>query len=417
MIKMAEQNLQMEDLFTPILAIEEAARCLLCHEGPCSAACPAGTDPAKFIRSLHFRNLKGAVETIRENNPLGGICARVCPMEKYCEGACSRCGIDRPIQIGKLQAYLTEYEKSIGMKVLKKTELNKEKVAVIGSGPAGIAAAATLALKGYRVTVFEKRSKFGGWMTYGIPEFRLGTELVEHEIEMTQNLGVEFVNNCEFGETETFESLKEKEYKAILLTTGYCEGKTLPLFNNSPIVQTAVEFLAQTKVEGNVTRTEGTVLIIGGGDVAMDAAMTAQSLGCKCIKVVAVETLEQFPASKKELEHAQQQHISIFDGFKPVAFDDGKVEFESLVDHSKLQIIPSKIILAIGQQDKLAKKLTEVQKNEKGNIIVKAYQTNVEGVFAAGDIVDGDKTVVYAIKTGKEAAQAIDDYLGGTRLC
>jgi len=401
---MEDKKLEMDSIFTPLLAIEEAARCLLCHDAPCSKACPAQTDPAKFIRSLRFRNLMGAVETIRENNPLGGICARVCPTEKYCEGACSRCGIDRPIQIAKLQAYLTEYEKTVGMNVLKKVEIDKEKVAIIGGGPAGIVAAAALASKGYDVTVFEKREKCGGWMTYGIPELRLATKVVESEIAMTRNLGVQFVNNCEFG----------KGFKAILFATGYSEPKTLPMFERSTKVQTAVEFLGQAK-QGSIKNIEKDILIIGGGDVAMDVAMTAKGLGSENIKVVAIETLAEFPASKKELEHARSNNISIFDGFKPVNFDGKTVVFESLVDATKIEIEPSKIILAIGQKDGIAKHLSEITKNDKGNIATNEYQTNLEGVFAAGDIIEGDKTVVYAIKTGKEAAIAIDSYLGGRR--
>ncbi|MHC1748621.1 MAG: FAD-dependent oxidoreductase [Cellulosilyticaceae bacterium] len=412
---MEEQKLEIESLFTPLLAIEEAARCLLCHDAPCSNACPAHTDPGKFIRSLRFRNLKGAAEAIRENNPLGGICARVCPTEKYCEGACSRCGIDRPIQIAKLQAYLTEYEKTVGMEILKKVKINKEKIAVIGSGPAGIVAAASLALKGYNVSVFEKQDKFGGWMTYGIPEFRLATELVESEIEMTKKLGVEFINRCEFGRDETFETLKAKGFKAILLATGYSEAKMLPMFNESEIVETAVDFLSQVKVGGTIKSMPETVLIIGGGDVAMDAAMTAKTLGSKNVKVVAIESLETFPASQKELDHARHHNISIFDGFKPVLFDGKAVGFESLVDNARMEIIPDKIILAIGQQDGFIKNVSEINKNSKGNVETNNYQTNLEGIFAAGDIVEGDKTVVYAIKTGKEAAEAIDQYLGGTR--
>jgi dihydropyrimidine dehydrogenase (NAD+) subunit PreT len=411
---MEDKKLIIDSIFTPLLAIEEAARCILCNDAPCSKACPGQTDPAKFIRSLRFRNLKGAAELIRENNLLGGICGRVCPTEKYCEGACSRCGIDRPIQIGKLQVYLTEYEKTVGMNVLKKVEIDKEKVAIIGGGPAGIVAAAALASKGYDVTVFEKREKCGGWMTYGIPEFRLPTEVVESEIAMTRNLGVQFANNCEFGKDETLISLKEKGFKAILLATGYSEPKTLPMFEGCVKVQTAVEFLGQAK-KSSVENIEKDILIIGGGDVAMDVAMTARGLGCKNIKVVAVETLSEFPASKKELEHARSNNVSIFDGFKPVDFDGKTVSFESLVDATKIEIEPSKIILAVGQKDGTAKHLNEITKNDKGNIITNEYQTNLEGVFAAGDIIEGDKTVVYAVKTGKEAAIAIDSYLGGRR--
>ena len=147
-------------------AMEEAARCLLCHDAPCSQGCPAGTDPAKFIRSIRFRNVKGAAETIRENNVLGGTCARVCPYDRLCEEACSRCGIDKPIQIGKLQRYAIDQEKIFKMKILKAPAKKKAaKVACVGAGPASLAAAAELAKAGYRVTVFEREEKPGGVLT------------------------------------------------------------------------------------------------------------------------------------------------------------------------------------------------------------------------------------------------------------
>ena len=153
----------------PRIAMEEAARCLLCHDAPCSKSCPAGTDPARFIRSIRFRNVKGAAEIIRENNPLGGICARVCPYEKFCQEACSRCGIDRPIRIGMLQQYVIQQEKVYGMQVLQAPmEKKNKRIACVGSGPASLTVATQLAMAGYDVTVFEREAKIGGMMTYGI---------------------------------------------------------------------------------------------------------------------------------------------------------------------------------------------------------------------------------------------------------
>ena len=213
-----------EKMFTPILAVEEASRCLLCYDAPCTNACPAGTDPAKFIRSLRFRNFKGAASTIRENNVLGGICARVCPTDKYCEGACSRCGIDKPIQIGKLQRYLTDYEQMTGIKSLKAVKATKDKVAIIGSGPSGLSAAAKLALTGYKVTVFEAREQLGGWLTYGIPENRLPQQIVENEIQYVKDLGVEFKTNCKVGKDIKIEDLKKDGFRAFLLATGMHKG-------------------------------------------------------------------------------------------------------------------------------------------------------------------------------------------------
>ena len=169
--------------FTHRTAMEEAARCLLCHDAPCSKGCPAGTDPAKFIRSIRFRNVKGAAETIRSANVLGGTCARVCPYDNLCEEACSRCGIDKPIEIGKLQRYAIEQEKLFKMKTLVAPKQKKPgKIACVGAGPASLACAAELAKAGYKVTVFEREAKPGGVLTYGITPSRLPQAVVDHDI-------------------------------------------------------------------------------------------------------------------------------------------------------------------------------------------------------------------------------------------
>ena len=208
--------------FTHRTAMEEAARCLLCHDAPCSQGCPAGTDPAKFIRSIRFRNVKGAAETIRENNILGGSCARVCPYDRLCEEACSRCGIDKPIQIGKLQRYAIEQEKVFKMKILKAPAKKKAaKVACVGAGPASLAAAAELAKAGYRVTIFEREEKAGGVLTYGIVPSRLPQAVVDHDIAQVKGLGVKF----EFGKEVKAADLEE--YDAVFVGTGLW-GANLP---------------------------------------------------------------------------------------------------------------------------------------------------------------------------------------------
>ena len=199
--------------FTPRTAMEEAARCLLCHDAPCSKGCPAGTDPAKFIRSIRFRNVKGAAETIRENNILGGTCAHVCPYNRLCEEACSRCGIDKPIQIGLLQRYAVEQEEALGMQILKApAEKKAAKVACIGAGPASLACAAKLAQEGYEVTIFEAEAKAGGVLTYGIPEFRLPKDgVVQPEIENVKSLGVHIETNVIVGKSVTVDELLNEE--------------------------------------------------------------------------------------------------------------------------------------------------------------------------------------------------------------
>ena len=200
--------------FTHRTAIEEAARCLLCHDAPCSKGCPAGTDPAKFVRSIRFRNVKGAAETIRSNNVLGGSCARVCRYDRLCEEACSRCGIDRPIEIGKLQRYAIEQEEIFGMKTLEAGEAKPGKVACIGAGPASLAAAAELRKAGYAVTIFEKEEKAGGMLTYGIVPSRLPQSVIDHDVAMVEAMGVKF----EFGKKVTIADVDD--YDAVFVGTG-----------------------------------------------------------------------------------------------------------------------------------------------------------------------------------------------------
>lgn len=168
-----EYQAELIPAFTPLLAIKEASRCLLCHDAPCSQSCPAETDPGKFIRSVYFRNIKGAAETIRENNALGAVCARVCPTEKLCQQGCSRSGIDTPIDIGRLQRFVTDFEQQTAMQIYQPGRKDKGKVAIIGAGPAGLQASVTLTNLGYDVTLFEKEAQPGGWLRHGIPEFRL----------------------------------------------------------------------------------------------------------------------------------------------------------------------------------------------------------------------------------------------------
>ncbi|KOR27053.1 NAD(P)-dependent oxidoreductase [Clostridium sp. FAM 1755] len=419
-----------EKVFTPLLAIEEASRCLLCHDAPCTKACPAGTNPEKFIRSLRFRNFKGAVSTIRENNILGGICARVCPTDKYCEGACSRSGIDKPIQIGRLQRYLTDYEKATKIEVLESVQPKKEKVAIIGSGPSGLSAAAELALKGYKVTVFEARDQLGGWLAYGIPEDRLPQKVVKNEIGYIKNLGVHFKTNCKVGKDITIDNLKKEGFEAFLLAVGMQKSKDIDIKGNDlDGVIAGTDFLAEAKISKGKGKVGNKVIVIGGGDVAMDCAVTAKLLGAEDVKIVYRRTIGKMPADRKEIAYSQDLNIPIFTGLKPneiIGQAEKVTRFKAIgmFDDSELNLPADMIIFAIGQEAEevkelkeavkevaAAKELTTVELNEKGTIKTVDYSTNIEGIFASGDIIEGDKTVVNAVKEGKEAARAIVKYL------
>ncbi|MBO4856391.1 MAG: FAD-dependent oxidoreductase [Bacilli bacterium] len=398
--------------FSPRLVMEEASRCLLCLDAPCSSSCPAGTDPAKFIRSLRFKNVKGAAETVRINNILGAICARVCPTERYCQAGCSRSGIDKPIEIGLIQRYITDFEDALKMDIVEVKEPNGKKVAVIGSGPAGLTAAAKLAEDGYQVTIYEKEAKAGGYLRYGIPEYRLPNQIVDKEIKRIVEMGVDIVLNTKVGEDIKIEELR-KEYDAVIIAVGYSEGKMLPMFENNRKVIKAVDWLKKCKdKKGNVKVPEN-VLVVGGGDVAMDVVTSLKLLGCPHVTDVVYEQFSEFKASKKELENAQEQGVTIIDGYVPVAVARGGiVKFKHRVIPAELKVKADLIILAVGQSPNVENLGVEL---EKGEINAKGVRVPDTNVFFAGDIGHGEKTVVWGVRSGKEVAFEVKRFLGGKK--
>lgn len=398
--------------FTPRTAMEEAARCLLCHDAPCSKGCPAGTDPAKFIRSIRFRNVKGAAETIRENNILGGTCAHVCPYNRLCEEACSRCGIDKPIQIGLLQRYAIEQEEALGMKTLAApAEKKAAKVACIGAGPASLACAAKLAQEGYEVTIFEAEAKAGGVLTYGITPSRLPQSVVDHDIKQVEDLGVKFVFNTKV-DSARFAEL-QKEYKAIFIGVGLWQTKLPDIPGTDlPGVMAAADFLKKARTTGESFNPGKKVVVVGGGNVAMDCAVTAKLLGADTA-IYYRRSIEEAPAEMEELQHVLELGVSITTGFAPAEVTgSGKVEgmkFKGRDGVSEASVACDTVIFAIGQGAEAVP--APVKVNEKGLVVVSGSKTNVEGVFAGGDIAHGGKTVVEAVAAGKVAAFEIGEYL------
>lgn len=389
--------------YTPATVMEEAARCLLCHDAPCSQDCPAGTDPGKFIRSIRFRNVKGSAETIRENNALGAICARVCPTEKYCQKGCSRSGLDRPIDIGGIQRYATDFETAAGMKILEAGKPNGRSVAIIGSGPSGLQAAASLAQLGYAITIFEERKEPGGYLRYGIPEYRLPNAVVSREVKRIADLGVEI--RCGVRITCAQIADLKKKYSAVLIATGFSAGKMLPMFEGNPAVEMAVDFLARIKTQNGfgAEKKPEQVVVVGGGDVAMDVATTLKKLGVPYVTDLAYEEFSEFLASKKELQGAREAGVTILDGYVPAAVDGNVVTFKHRHLDAEIRIRADKIILAIGQKSDM-----EIPQE-------KDYRTDDKQVFVTGDLAAGDKTVVWAVRKGKGAAAAIHESLDAGR--
>jgi len=402
-------------------AIEEASRCLLCHDAPCSADCPAGTDPGRFIRAIRFRNPKGAAETIRENNVLGGSCARICPYDRLCEEACSRTGIDKPIQIGKLQRYAIEQEKAYGMKTLRSPRGPKKgKVACIGAGPASLACAAELAKAGCSVTIFEREQKAGGVLSYGITPARLPQRVVDWDVASVKGLGVKFEFGKEIGKKIKAEDLIKKEgFDAVFVGVGLWKS-SVPGVPGEDLknVLAAVSFLKKARTEGGFKAMKGKkVVVIGGGDVAMDCATTAKLSGAADVHIWYRRTIEEAPANIAEIEYALSLGVTISTNFAPKAFTGkSKVEFAEFKGRdgkSEAKVACDYVVLAIGQQaENVEAVAVGMELAKKGCIAVrKGGKTGAKGIFAAGDIVNGGKTVVEAVAAGKESATAILDYL------
>ena len=397
--------------FDSLTVTEEASRCLLCHDAPCSKACPAGTNPDKFIRSVRFRNFKGAAETIRMNNALGAVCARVCPTEKYCQKGCSRSGIDRPIDIGRIQRYVTDFEEVAKMDILEKKPANGKSVGIVGSGPAALQAAATLTMLGYAVEVYEKEKELGGMLRL-IPEYRLPNHIVDKEIERIEKFGVKFHTNCEVGHKMPLEELKAK-HDAVLLAPGYSYGKMLPMFDGNKNVVKAVDFLREVKAKAGKVSVPNNVLVVGGGDVAMDVVSTLKLLGAENVTDVVYEEFKEFRASKKELEGAQKLGVTIIDGYVPVKVEENKVSFEHRVIKAKVEVESDLIVLAVGQIPIVAGLGIDLVRGEVDE--GRPYITKDPKVWVCGDIAHSayDKTVVGGVRTGKEVAFYIDATIGG----
>lgn len=393
-------------------ALEEATRCLVCYDAPCSKSCPAGTDPAKFIRSLKFKNVKGAVETIRTNNPMAGSCAKVCPYDQLCQEACSRCGIDKPIQIGRLQSFLVDQEKAFSMEIVKApSEKKNSKVACVGAGPASLTVASMLAREGYDVTVFEKEAKAGGVLNYTISPARLPEDIVDFDISLIEKLGVTFRFNTEAKAEEL------KNYDAVFVGIGLWDA-SVPEMDGKDLagVYSAIDFLKKARAEKCSFNPGENVVVVGGGDVAMDCASTAKLLGAKDVRILYRRTIEEAPADINEILYVTSLGVGITTGFYPVsASGNGKLETVEAVGFydksAKMNFAADTLVFATGQKAEDTSAIGSLSLSEKGLIVSDGDGFVSEDFFAGGDIVNGGKTVVEAVAEGKKAANAIKAYL------
>ena len=430
---------EMEKGFNLTLAVEEAARCLLCFDAPCSQACPAGTDPGSFIRKTRFRNVTGAIRTIKQNNPFGWSCGVVCPTAKLCELACSRTAIDRSIQIGKLQRFLIEHGWAIGFQPVKKVAEVKEKVAVVGSGPAGLTCARELSLKGYEVTVFEKKNLPGGNLRYGIPSFRLSTKGLEKEINEIVALGVSIKTNSPVEGTDGLEKLKQQGFKAVFFSPGLWNPIRLNIEGSAlEGVVSATAFLNGLNTSDSALETalKGKVVaVIGGGSVAMDAAEWAVKAGAEDVYLLYRRSYTQMPAEGKEKIQVLNNGIHFLILTQPVKYN-GSDHLESIscrrtrlgapdasgrrrpeeIPGTEFEITADFAIEALASRSEEGlQDLAGISWNNAGLVEVsdETLQTSSPWVYSGGDITRGPALVVEAVADGKRAAQAIMEHLNG----
>jgi NADPH-dependent glutamate synthase beta subunit-like oxidoreductase len=419
--------------------VAEADRCLLCHDPPCSKGCPAETDPGTFIRKLRLRNITGAIRTIKQNNALGGACGVLCPTPRLCEKECSATGIGRPIQIGKIQRFLIEHGWKTGFRAYEKPAPRMEKVAVVGSGPAGLSCAAELARRGLQVTVFEQRAEPGGVIRYGVPAYRFDKAFLKSELQDLKELGVKFKCNSRVEGAAAAQKLLDSGFQAVFLAPGLWGAEHLPAKGRSkgPAVRgvyTSVDFLAALREErfeelGRQVKGKA-VAVIGGGSVAMDCAESALKLGARDVYLVYRRSYAQMPAEADERQAAQSLGVHFLLLNQPTGYQtDGSGRVKGLrlvrtrlgepdasgrrkpvaIQGSAWTLEVSLVVEAIGNRPDPADWAGLTKVDGRGLVLAgaKNRKTSARRVFAGGDIVRGPALVVEAVQDGKLAARAI----------
>ena len=447
--------------YTAQMAINEAMRCLKCRKKPCTKGCPVMVRIPEFVAKVAEGDFEAAYQIISDTSALPRICGRVCPQENQCEGFCVQGLHGEPVAIGRLERFVSDWhaarEEEMERAALEAEddefaefaeeeviESNGRKVAVVGAGPAGLTCAGDLAAKGYEVTVFEALHKPGGVLAYGIPEFRLPKDIVAAEVKKLEKRGVTFVNNAVIGRAETVDELFEDGFEAVFVGT----GAGLPSFMNIPGenllgVCSANEYLTRINLMKGYLPEYDTpvqkaknIAVVGGGNVAMDAARCAKRMGAENVYIVYRRSMDEIPARAEEIHHAIEEGINFQLLKNPVAVigdENGYVTGLECVEMelgepdasgrrrpvvkegSNFVLDVDCVIMAIGTKlNKLILETTEnLEANDRGGIGTDAgAATNRPGVFAGGDAVTGAATVILAMGAGKTAAASIDEYLG-----
>ena len=431
--------------YNPDMAADEASRCLNCKVPFCVKGCPVEVDIPGFISAIKEQDMAKAAKVLKDKNNLPAVCGRVCPQESQCEAQCILAKKGKSVAIGRLERYTADWERQQGIPDPAKVDAKARKVAIVGSGPAGLTAAADLAKMGYQVTVFEALHTPGGVLMYGIPEFRLPKDVVQQEIDYIRKLGVDIQVNAVVGKSATVDELLEEGYDAVFIGT----GAGLPNFMNIPGenlngVYSANEFLTRTNLMkayrfpeyGTPIKVGKKVAVIGAGNVAMDSARTALRLGAEESYIVYRRSAEEMPARHEEVEHAEEEGVQFLLLTSPVAYQgDESGYLKSMVlqkfslgepdasgrrspvpiEGSEYEIEVDTVVVAIGQgPNPLVPRTTPgLILTKKGNILADedTGKTSRANIFAGGDIVTGAATVILAMGAGKRAARAIDEYL------
>ena len=454
-VKMPEQDpnvrnknfLEVATGYTEEVAIEEAQRCLNCKHRPCVNGCPVHIAIPDFIKEVAQGNFAGAYDVISQSSSLPAVCGRVCPQESQCESKCVRGIKTEPVGIGRLERFVADWHNAQTDVKVNKPESNGHKVAIVGSGPAGLTCAGDLAKKGYDVTVFEALHLAGGVLVYGIPEFRLPKSIVQKEVDTLKELGVKVETNMVIGRVLSIDELMDDYgFESVFIGS----GAGLPRFMNIPGenlcgVYSANEFLTRTNLMKAYKDDSTTpimhakkVAVVGGGNVAMDAARCAKRLGAEEVYIVYRRSEEELPARKEEVEHAKEEGIIFKLLNNPVEILGNEDEFVTGMKCIKMELgepdssgrrrpveIPGSefvldvdaVVISIGTSpNPLIKATTKGLDTQKwGGIIVneETMETSKDGVYAGGDTVTGAATVILAMGAGKKAAAAIDQKLQG----